>query len=103
MVHFSPPVVERSKDDDADLNCGLQSTETDYRQQQLEESHALPEVQNSSGDEAGLDCGLQPTDADFREQKLLESHELPKEQRGWRKLIRNFTPSRVHLDPGALS
>lgn len=41
----------------------------------------------------GPECGLQPSEADFRKQKIEESYELPKEQRGWRKLIRNFTPS----------
>jgi hypothetical protein len=41
----------------------------------------------------GPECGLQLPEADFREQKIEESYDLPKEQRGWRKLVRNFTPS----------
>lgn len=39
------------------------------------------------------DCGLQASNAEFREQKAEESIEKTKEQRGWRKVIRNFTPS----------
>lgn len=41
----------------------------------------------------GPGCGLQPSDDRFREQKAEESIEKTKEQRGWRKVIRNFTPS----------
>ncbi|KAG0649381.1 Sulfite efflux pump SSU1 [Hyphodiscus hymeniophilus] len=42
---------------------------------------------------SGPDCGLQPTEADFHEEKIRESGGISKEQRNWRKLIRNFTPS----------
>ena len=39
------------------------------------------------------DPGLQSSDADVHSEKAEESIEKTKEQRGWRKVIRNFTPS----------
>lgn len=39
------------------------------------------------------DCGLQPSEAEIRERKAQEGITARKEQRGWRRLIRNFTPS----------
>lgn len=39
------------------------------------------------------DCGLQPSEAEFRELKAEEVVGKTKEQRGWRRIIRNFTPS----------
>lgn len=41
----------------------------------------------------GPDCGLQPSKAGVREQKAKESIGKTKEQRGWRKIVSNFTPS----------
>lgn len=41
----------------------------------------------------GPECGLQPSNAEFREQQTEESMRKTKEQKGWRKVIRNFTPS----------
>lgn len=37
--------------------------------------------------------GLQPLSADFRGGKVDEMVKRTKEQKGWRKVIRNFTPS----------
>ena len=42
---------------------------------------------------AGLDCGLQPSDADSHEERADELFRMATEQRGWRKVVRNFTPS----------
>lgn len=39
------------------------------------------------------DCGLQPSEAEIRERKAQEGITAIKEQRGWRRVIRNFTPS----------
>lgn len=39
------------------------------------------------------DCGLQSSNAGVHEQKAEEMVGKTKEQRGWRKVIRNFTPS----------
>ncbi len=41
----------------------------------------------------GAECGLQPSNAEIREHQAEESMSKTKEQRGWRKVIRNFTPS----------
>jgi len=38
-------------------------------------------------------CGLQPSADDFRDERAEEQRHRTKEQRGWRKVIRNFTPS----------
>ena len=57
-----------------------------------QESLSKPVVENTDQD-TGADCGLQPTEAELREQKAEELAGPPKEQRGWRKVIRNFTPS----------
>lgn len=43
--------------------------------------------------ESGPDCGLQPTEADPREEQLAEEERKSKDQYGWRRVIRNFTPS----------
>lgn len=40
-----------------------------------------------------VECGLQPSEAEFRERKAEELVRKTKEQRGWRKVIRTFTPS----------
>lgn len=45
----------------------------------------------------GADCGLQPSEAEFRGQKAEESVGKRKEWRGWRKIVRNFTPSEAHI------
>lgn len=39
------------------------------------------------------DCGLQPSEAEIRERKAHERIPVTKEHRGWRRVIRNFTPS----------
>lgn len=39
------------------------------------------------------DCGLQPSEAENYESKAHEQVTVPKEHRGWRRVIRNFTPS----------
>lgn len=39
------------------------------------------------------DCGLQPSEAEIRKRKAQEGITVIKEQRGWRRIIRNFTPS----------
>lgn len=76
--------VAREKEDLGDIGG------PDLEGQQLPEGPAA----ESSDTDVGPDCGLQPTDEDFREQKEREGSLLPpKEQRGWRKVIRNFTPS----------
>lgn len=41
----------------------------------------------------GADCGAQPSKADFRKQEAQGTVGKTKEQRGWRYIIRNFTPS----------
>jgi len=40
----------------------------------------------------GPDCGLQPDEAHFRKREFEDCH-TPKTQRGWRRIVRNFTPS----------
>ncbi|KAL2038915.1 hypothetical protein N7G274_008255 [Stereocaulon virgatum] len=57
-----------------------------------QESLSKPVVEDMDQD-TGADCGLQPTEAELREQKAEELAGPPKGQRGWRKVIRNFTPS----------
>ena len=39
------------------------------------------------------DCGLQPIEAEGYECKAHEQITVTKEHRGWRRVIRNFTPS----------
>ncbi len=39
------------------------------------------------------DCGLQPSNAEFLEQKAEELIRNSSDQRGWRRVVRNFTPS----------
>ena len=46
-----------------------------------------------SDTETGPDCGLQASETDFRAEKAEELVKKTKESRGWRKVIRNFTPS----------
>ena len=41
----------------------------------------------------GPDCGLQALETDFRAEKAEELAKKTKESTGWRKVIRNFTPS----------
>ena len=43
--------------------------------------------------ESGPDCGLQPTEADLHEEKAVEVERKSKDQYGWRRVVRNFTPS----------
>lgn len=45
--------------------------------------------------ESGLNCGLQPTEADLRKEKVADVKRKSKDQYGWRRVIRNFTPSYV--------
>ena len=49
--------------------------------------------------ELGPDCGLQPTEADLREEQKAELERKSKDQYGWRRVVRNFTPSyaKTHL------
>ena len=56
-------------------------------------------TKGSDGDDEGTlgpDCGLQPV-RDFQNESVEKDNSapkrLPKEQRGWRKVVRNFTPS----------
>ena len=39
------------------------------------------------------DCGLQPSEAESRKRIAHAGITVAKEQRGWRRVIRNFTPS----------
>lgn len=39
------------------------------------------------------DCGLRPSNAEVCENKAEDSTAKSKEQKGWRKVVRNFTPS----------
>lgn len=48
---------------------------------------------HSSDPVPGPDCGLQASEDDFRQEKAEEQLHRTKEHRGWRKMIRNFTPS----------
>ncbi len=41
----------------------------------------------------GPHCGLQPSKADFREEKANESRGKVKDSWGWRRIVRDFTPS----------
>lgn len=43
--------------------------------------------------ESGFNCGLQPTEADLREEMVADVERKSKDQYGWRRVIRNFTPS----------
>lgn len=46
--------------------------------------------------EADDDCGLQPSDQDIKDEEKLERRLADtKVRHGWRKLVRNFTPSQV--------
>ena len=47
--------------------------------------------------ELGLDCGLQPSESDLREDKVAEVAKRSKDQYGWRKVVRNFTPSYANI------
>ena len=57
-----------------------------------QEFSRVPITENTDGG-TDVECGLQPSEAEFREQKAEELVGKTKEQRGWRKVIRNFTPS----------
>ncbi|KAH8817075.1 C4-dicarboxylate transporter/malic acid transport protein-like protein [Xylogone sp. PMI_703] len=74
-----------------------QKSDDDSSTQQDKDDAAGPKMEdhtpNNSDTDIGPECGLQPSEADFREQQKREKCLSPKEQRGWRKLIRNFTPS----------
>lgn len=58
---------------------------------------AFPDVVGPNADDpdsiTAPGCELQPSDADCRGGKANELLKKTKEQRGWRKVIRNFTPS----------
>lgn len=57
-----------------------------------QQSIRMPVAEDTDGD-TGADSGLQPSEVEFRGHKTEESVGKTKEQRGWRKVIRNFTPS----------
>jgi len=50
----------------------------------------LPELDSP---EPRPEYGLEPTEADLREEKAAELARKSKDQYGWRRIIRNFTPS----------
>jgi len=52
-----------------------------------------PTPNGAATNSEGPDCGLQPSKADFREEKANESRGKVKDSWGWRKFVRNFTPS----------
>ena len=41
----------------------------------------------------GSDCGLQLAEDELRERKDWDLKHVSRDQKGWRKVIRNFTPS----------
>ncbi len=43
--------------------------------------------------DSGPDCGLQPTEADLRVKNAAVLERKSKDQYGWRRVIRNFSPS----------
>lgn len=57
----------------------------------------FPEAVTTHADEQNSitapNCGLQPLGAECRGGKVDEMVKEPTEQKGWRKIIRNFTPS----------
>jgi len=81
--------------------AGTGSCAQNYHNGDQPNSHSLyctgPDVQEGlPGDECPeekTDCELQPTEADFREEKAAEVARKSKDQYGWRRVIRNFTPS----------
>ena len=57
-------------------------------------THLPPDDHADSED--GPNCGLQPSEADLQNEKLEEKRATglnSKNSRGWRKIVRNFTPS----------
>ena len=55
-------------------------------------SSRVPIAEDKDGG-MNIDCGLQPSGAESRERKTEKLVAKTKEQRGWRRIIRNFTPS----------
>ncbi|RFU25517.1 hypothetical protein B7463_g10822, partial [Scytalidium lignicola] len=81
-----------------------QRSDDDSSTQQGKDNSGGPELEGATPDisdmDIGPECGLQPSEADFREQEQFESKLPPKEHRGWRRLIRNFTPSWFSITMG---
>ncbi|KAI9747521.1 MAG: Aspartokinase, partial [Chaenotheca gracillima] len=51
-------------------------------------------IEEAAGSDRDAACGLQPSQADLREEQKAEALAgKTKQQRGWRRVIRNFTPS----------
>lgn len=81
--------------------AGTSSCAQDYHHGDGSNPHTLystgPEAQRGLPEDgrtiARTDYGLQPTEADFREEKAAEVAKKSKDQYGWRRVIRNFTPS----------
>ena len=57
-------------------------------------SNAMMNDESSGSVAETPECGLQPTEADF---KTENGKKVEKLGRGWRRIIRNFTPSYVRL------
>ncbi len=57
------------------------------------EALKAPALNGEATHSEGPDCGLQPSRADFLEEKAEESRGKVADSRGWRKAVRNFTPS----------
>lgn len=63
-------------------------------------SYALPlQTSGESPEEGSIECGLQPSEADFANRDAIaqDDEQACQNRRGWRKIVRNFTPSCVQL------
>ncbi|MCJ1269684.1 Plasma membrane sulfite pump involved in sulfite metabolism [Lobaria immixta] len=80
--------VQRSVDDSN--TKGRELTASFHRTSQG--SLSAPTGEDTVSDE-GPGCGLQPSEAELHQEKAQESRGKSKEERCWRKIIRNFTPS----------
>lgn len=53
--------------------------------------------------ETGPDCGLQPDESGLRKEKAAEVARKSKDKYGWRRVVRNFTPSYVQINSASSS
>lgn len=75
------------------LHAHANIDESDANHHTSQEVLEAPTSDGEATNSKGPDCGLQPSRADFREEKPAESGEEVKDSRGWRRIVRNFTPS----------
>ena len=65
------------------------------------DSTCVPPIAYESPVEGSIECGLQPSEADFAKRCVEDDGQVCKNRRGWRKIVRNFTPSyerlRLHI------